>query len=84
MAKFDFEMMLKAIEKYRVTHLWVVPPIILALVKHSSVNKFDLSYLKQIGSGAAPLGKEIMSECSKKLPHVLIMQVVVYTKEEDD
>ncbi|KAK9691171.1 hypothetical protein RND81_09G180900 [Saponaria officinalis] len=74
MAKFDFEMMLKAIEKYRITHLWVVPPIILALVKHSSVNKFDLSSLKQIGSGAAPLGKEIMSECSKKLPHVLIMQ----------
>ncbi|KAL9243920.1 hypothetical protein vseg_017754 [Gypsophila vaccaria] len=74
MAKFDFEMMLKAIEKYRVTHLWVVPPIVLALAKHSSLNKYDLSSLKQIGSGAAPLGKEIMSECSRKLPHVMIMQ----------
>ncbi|KAH9614839.1 hypothetical protein KSS87_006362 [Heliosperma pusillum] len=74
MAKFDLELMLKAIEKYRITHLWVVPPIVLALVKHGAVNKYDLSSLKQIGSGAAPLGKEIMSECSKKLPHVFVMQ----------
>ncbi|XP_074272189.1 putative CoA ligase CCL7 [Silene latifolia] len=74
MAKFDLELMLKAIEKYRITHLWVVPPVVLALVKHSAVNKYDLSSLKQIGSGAAPLGKEIMSECSKKLPHAWILQ----------
>lgn len=74
MGKFDFEGLLKNVEKYRATHLWVVPPIILALAKHDVVKKFDLSSLKQIGSGAAPLGKELMEECAKKFPHVLVLQ----------
>lgn len=74
MSKFDFEMLLKAIEKYKVTNLWVVPPIMLALAKHSAVKKYDLSSLKQIGSGAAPLGKEIMVECSRNVPQAMIIQ----------
>ncbi|XP_021766446.1 4-coumarate--CoA ligase-like 7 [Chenopodium quinoa] len=74
MAKFDFELMLRAIEKYRVTKLWIVPPIVLALAKHNAVKKYDLSSLKQIGSGAAPLGKEMMQECSKVVPQAAIMQ----------
>lgn len=75
MGKFDFEMVLRAIEKYRVTHVWVVPPIILALAKSSLVKKFDLSSLKHIGSGAAPLGKELMEDCSKNIPHATVLQV---------
>ncbi|CAH1452563.1 unnamed protein product [Lactuca virosa] len=74
MGKFDFERLLKNIEKYRATHLWVVPPVILALAKQDAVNKFDLSSLKQIASGAAPLGKELMEECAKKFPHVTVIQ----------
>nr|GEX15449.1 4-coumarate--CoA ligase-like 7 [Tanacetum cinerariifolium] len=74
MNKFDFGGMLRNVEKYRVTHLWVVPPVILALAKQDVVKKFDLSSLKQIGSGAAPLGKELMEECAKKFPHVKILQ----------
>ncbi|XP_022040707.2 4-coumarate--CoA ligase-like 7 [Helianthus annuus] len=62
-------------EKYRVTYLWVVPPVFLALAKQEVVNKFDLSSLKQLGSGVAPLGKELMEECAKKLPHVVALQV---------
>lgn len=75
MKKFDFEMMLKAVEKYSVTRLWVVPPIVLALAKQSVVKKYNLSSLKQIGSGAAPLGKELMEECAKKFPQALLLQV---------
>ncbi|CAN1252965.1 Probable CoA ligase CCL7 [Linum perenne] len=75
MAKFDLEVALKAVEKYRITHMWVVPPVILALAKQSLVNKYDLSSLKQFGSGAAPLGKDLMMECSKKFPHAIILQV---------
>ncbi|XP_076913099.1 putative CoA ligase CCL7 [Bidens hawaiensis] len=74
MRRFDFGGMLKNIEKYRVTHLWVVPPVFLALTKQEVVNKFDLSSLRQIGSGAAPLGKELMEECAKRLPHVAVLQ----------
>ncbi|XP_071711682.1 probable CoA ligase CCL7 [Rutidosis leptorrhynchoides] len=74
MDKFDFVGFLKNIEKYRPTHVWVVPPVILALAKQDVAKKFDLSSVKQIGSGAAPLGKELMEECAKKFPHILILQ----------
>ncbi|KHG26822.1 4-coumarate--CoA ligase-like 7 [Gossypium arboreum] len=74
MAKFDFEMFLRNVEKYRATHLWVVPPVVLAMAKQNVVDKFDLSSLKQIGSGAAPLGKELMEECAQKFPQAVVMQ----------
>ncbi|XWS29018.1 hypothetical protein CRYUN_Cryun25bG0120800 [Craigia yunnanensis] len=74
MTKFDFGMLLRNVEKYRATHLWVVPPIVLAMAKQSEVKKFDLSSLRQIGSGAAPLGKELMEECAKNFPQTVVMQ----------
>ncbi|EEF38638.1 probable CoA ligase CCL7 [Ricinus communis] len=74
MGKFDFELVLKAVEKYRITHLWVVPPVILALAKQSLVKKYDLSSLQHVGSGAAPLSKELMEECAKTIPHAAIAQ----------
>ncbi|XP_042476791.1 probable CoA ligase CCL7 [Macadamia integrifolia] len=74
LGKFDFELVLRAVEKYRVTHMSVVPPVMIVLAKQSLVKKYDLSSLKHIGSGAAPLSKEIMEECSKNLPHAIIYQ----------
>ncbi|KAE8727668.1 hypothetical protein F3Y22_tig00005406pilonHSYRG00080 [Hibiscus syriacus] len=38
MSKFDFGMFLRNIDKYRATHLWVVPPIVLAMAKQPVVN----------------------------------------------
>ncbi|WJX69504.1 putative CoA ligase ccl7 [Trifolium repens] len=72
--RFEFEVVLKTIEKFRVTRLWVVPPIILALAKNGLVDKYNLSSLKYIGSGAAPLGKELMEECAKRFPHAVVSQ----------
>lgn len=74
LAKFDLGLVLRSVEKYRVTHLWVVPPVVLALAKQSVIEKYDLSSLKQIGSGAAPLGKELMVDCSKNFPQALVCQ----------
>lgn len=74
MTRFELEKILGAVEKYRVTHFWVVPPIILALAKESVVKKFDLSSLKHIGSGAAPLGKDLMEECARNVSHAVVAQ----------
>lgn len=74
--KFEFESFLRAVEKYRVTDLWIVPPIVLALAKQSAVKKYDLSSLRCIGSGAAPLGKDVMEECAKNFPHAAVVQVL--------
>lgn len=43
------------------------------------MKKFDLSSLKGIGSGAAPLRKELVEECSKNLPTVTVFQVQLIT-----
>lgn len=78
MVKFELEKVLLAVEKYRVTHLFVVPPVMIALAKQSLVmKKYDLSSLRQVGSGAAPLGKDVMEECTKNMPHVDIVQVIL-------
>lgn len=74
MGKFDLELVLKNVEKYRVTNLWIVPPVVLALAKNPVVKKYNLTSLKQIGSGAAPLGKELMEECAKNFPQTVVMQ----------
>ncbi|TYH93775.1 hypothetical protein ES332_A13G276700v1 [Gossypium tomentosum] len=77
MSKFDFGLLLKNVEKYKATHLWVVPPIVLAMAKQSIVKKFDLSSVREIGSGAAPLGKELMEECARNFPQAVVMQFPV-------
>ncbi|KAA8518716.1 hypothetical protein F0562_016510 [Nyssa sinensis] len=75
MARFEMGKVLGAIEKYRVTHLFVVPPVVIALTKHSAVlKKYDLSSLKEIGSGAAPLGEDVMEDCAKNFPQAAIFQ----------
>ena len=67
MPRFDLGEFLGNIQKYRVTVLPLVPPIVLGLVKHPSVAQFDLSSVRLVFSGAAPLGEEMARELSRKL-----------------
>jgi len=65
MPKFDFLEMLQNIQKYRITDLTLVPPVIVAMAKHPAAKKFDLSSIEKVGSGAAPLGHEAIHEFEK-------------------
>jgi acyl-CoA synthetase (AMP-forming)/AMP-acid ligase II len=67
MPRFDLEQFLSAIEKYRVTLSHIVPPIVLKLAKEPMVENYDLSSLKVIFSGAAPLGPELTRECAQRI-----------------
>ena len=58
MPRFDFQEFLTAVQKYRVSILPLVPPIVLGMVKHPAVRQFDLSSVRVVFSGAAPLGGE--------------------------
>ncbi|MCL7031068.1 hypothetical protein MKW94_028286 [Papaver nudicaule] len=58
MGKFDLQMVLRSVEKHKVTS------------KQSFVQNYDLSSLRVLGSGASPLGKE----CARKLPQATIIQ----------
>lgn len=48
------------------SHLLLVPPIMILLAKSPNVNKYDLSYIKFIGCGAATLSKEIETLVCKR------------------
>ena len=65
--RFDMDLFLSTIEKYRITFAHVVPPIVLALARHPSVDNYDLSSLHTVFSGAAPLSAELAQECSVRL-----------------
>ena len=58
MPRFDLEQFLGLIETHRATRLYIVPPVALALAKHPLVDRFDVSSVVEIFSGAAPLGPE--------------------------
>jgi 4-coumarate--CoA ligase len=65
--RFDLEQFLRAHQDYRITRSFVAPPIVLALAKHPLVDSFDLSHLRLVNSGAAPLKAELAAECGKRL-----------------
>lgn len=59
MPRFDLEMYLRLIQEHGATLLYIVPPVALVLAKHPMVDQFDVSSVRQIFSGAAPMGAEI-------------------------
>ena len=67
MPRFEFRDFLTALQKYRVTTAPLVPPIVLGMVKNPVVGEFDLSSIRMVFSGAAPLGEDIARQLSKKL-----------------
>jgi acyl-CoA synthetase (AMP-forming)/AMP-acid ligase II len=71
MARFELEEFLRVLQDYRVTRAYVVPPIVLAMAKHPVVAKYDLSRLRAIACGAAPLGKDVASACAERLGPVV-------------
>ncbi|HEX8558521.1 MAG TPA: 4-coumarate--CoA ligase family protein [Pyrinomonadaceae bacterium] len=70
--RFDFELLLKTMQDYRVTFAHLVPPVVLALSKSPLVDSYDLSSLHTIFSGAAPLGAELARACAGRLGCVVV------------
>lgn len=67
MPRFDLEQFLQLIEKYKLTYMHLVPPIVLALAKHPLVDKYNLSTVRTIISGAAPLSADLAQACAARL-----------------
>ena len=65
--RFDLPQMLELTQEHKITRLFLVPPIVLALAKHPLVDKYDLSSVRQLFSGAAPLGGDIAEAAAKRL-----------------
>lgn len=60
MPKFDIEKWCAHVQNYRITFCYVAPPVVVLLSKHPAVDKYDLSSLRMMNSGAAPLTRELV------------------------
>ncbi|MGK0276384.1 MAG: acyl-CoA synthetase (AMP-forming)/AMP-acid ligase II [Ilumatobacter sp.] len=67
MPRFDMVEALQATQDLKITRFFAVPPIILGLAKHPIVDQYDMSSVRQIFSGAAPLGAELAAEAGARL-----------------
>jgi acyl-CoA synthetase (AMP-forming)/AMP-acid ligase II len=67
MPRFDLGALLRAIEEYRVSLLYAVPPMVNALARHPAVGGADTSSLRWIMSAAAPLDAETAAACAGRL-----------------
>ncbi|HVM07939.1 MAG TPA: 4-coumarate--CoA ligase family protein [Acidimicrobiales bacterium] len=67
MPRFDLEQALSLMQEHKVARFFAVPPMILAFAKHPIVDNYDLSSLKTIMSGAAPLGGDLTQEAADRV-----------------
>jgi acyl-CoA synthetase (AMP-forming)/AMP-acid ligase II len=67
MPRFELEAFLQVMQHHRVTASIIAPPIALALARHPLVERFDLSALRWLGCGAAPLDPETERACAERL-----------------
>jgi acyl-CoA synthetase (AMP-forming)/AMP-acid ligase II len=74
MPQFDLAQYLQLSQDYKVRGAYVVPPIALALAKHPMVAQYDLSALKMINSGAAPMSADLERACSERLNGCMVKQ----------
>jgi len=67
MPKFDLAEFLRVVQEHRTTWVFIAPPIAVALAKHPLVDQYDLSAVKVIFSGAAPLDGSLASAVETRL-----------------
>lgn len=66
MAEFRYEDFLAVIGKYKITSLQIAPPILVMLSKRPETARYDLSSVRDVLCGAAPLSRELQNECQRR------------------
>nr|KAG5710881.1 hypothetical protein BaRGS_027032 [Batillaria attramentaria] len=74
MSKFEMVPFLNICQRYRVTVLSLVPPVVVGMANFPGLADYDLSSVRVVFSGAAPLGKEVEAQFIKKLNVPCILQ----------
>ncbi len=65
--RFELGPFCRAVQTHKVTVVMLVPPIALILARDPEVSKWDLSSLRLVVSGAAPMGKDLEDETAARL-----------------
>lgn len=67
MPAFDLKKFCEGIQKHKITFIYVAPPVIVRLARDKMVDDFDLSSVRMITCGAAPLTQELVDSVHKRL-----------------
>ncbi len=70
--RFEPDAALHLIQQHRITDLFVVPPVVLLLAHHPRLEEYDLTSLRFLMSGAAPLPAEAGRQAAAKLDCVVM------------
>ena len=68
------DQMLSLVEKHRVTHVKVVPALLIRLINEPSIRKFDLSSLKVIQSGGQRMQPEVRLKTLELIPSCFVQE----------
>lgn len=71
MKRFSLVPLFKNIERFQISELMLVPPILIAMAKNPEARqgKYDLSSIRKVGVGAAPLSREMCEELEALWPN---------------
>ncbi|KAG7582793.1 AMP-dependent synthetase/ligase [Arabidopsis suecica] len=72
--RFELNLVMELIQRYKVTVVPVAPPVVLALVKSPDTERYDLSSVRMMLSGAATLKKELEDAVRLKFPNAIFGQ----------
>ncbi|OAL32583.1 hypothetical protein AYO20_07893 [Fonsecaea nubica] len=74
MAQFHYTEFLRHIQTHAITHLQTAPPVLVMLAKRPETERYDISSLRNILCGAAPLSQELQNEVTAKLQGGRVVQ----------
>lgn len=67
--RFELKSFLSAVQKFKIEQIAVVPPILVQLLSsRKEVAKYDLSSIRFVYTGAAPLGGQTVDDLLKMFP----------------
>ncbi|XP_038890953.1 4-coumarate--CoA ligase 2-like [Benincasa hispida] len=72
--KYDMSSLLPLIQTYKATIAPFVPPIVLDFAKNPDIHRYDLSSIRIVMSGAAPMGKDLEDTVKARLPNATLGQ----------
>jgi acyl-CoA synthetase (AMP-forming)/AMP-acid ligase II len=72
--RFDLERMLEVVAEHAITMLVLPPPVMVALARHPAVDRHDLSSLRLVVCGGAPLAAEVQGAVGERLPGAVVGQ----------
>uniref|UniRef100_A0AC34QY29 Luciferase n=1 Tax=Panagrolaimus sp. JU765 TaxID=591449 RepID=A0AC34QY29_9BILA len=73
MEHFNYESLLGCVQEYKIGHLSMVPMLFNYLVHSPLVDRYDLSSIKSLSCGGAPLSSHMIEQVKKRLPSLLFV-----------